>query len=211
MAAGNPLQVGGSGLLVILLIAVQGAARLHSARRMLRRLRWFFVSLLVLYFWFTPGEPVFSVDAQWSGWLPTREGVAEGGIRIAALIVIVLAVNVLVIATSREQLLTGLLWLASPLESLGANRERFALRITLVLGAAPRVQELLTQVRQGSAGTGVRGIASIGATAGRAFEMTLHEADNASLAPVVVQFGSAPPTWQWSCPALLVAGWFAAM
>lgn len=178
---------------------------------MLRRLRWFFVSLLVLYLWFTPGEPVLFGNATWSGWLPTREGFAEGAIRIAALVVIVLAVNVLVIATPREQLLAGLLWLAKPLETLGASRERFALRVTLVLGAVPQVQEILAEVRHGIAISGVRAIASIGATAGRALEVTLRAADNTSPSPVVVQLGSAPPLWQWLCPVALVAGWFAAM
>lgn len=209
VAVGSPAHLFVFAILVVLVYLFQRPAPWRSAGRMLRRLRWFFVSLLVLFFWFTPGDPLLFADAVGSRWLPTREGVIEGTIRISALVVIVLAVNLILATTPREQLLAGLLWLAAPLEKLGADRERFALRVALVLDAVPKVQELLGEARCSIATHRARGFAAVGTTAGRALETALREADNASLSPLPVQLGTAPPVWQWVLPAaLIVGGWW---
>jgi len=208
VALGSPAHVFASACLVVLVYLFQRPAPWYAAGRMLRRLRWFFLSLAVLFFWFTPGEPLLIADAVWSMWSPTWEGLAQGVVRIGALVVIVLAVNIVLATTHREQLLAGLLWLGAPLEKLGIHRERLALRVALVLGAVPRVQELLGAARRGVVIDRARGFAQIGAMAGRAFETALREADGASLSPLAVQLGTAPPLWQWTLPAALAAAWW---
>lgn len=175
---------------------------------MLRQLRWFLVSLLVLFFWFTPGEPAWFAAADWSRWLPTREGLIDGAVRVTALVVIVLAVNLILAVTSQEQLVAALLWLAVPLERLGANRERLALRVALVIGAIPRVQGFLSDSRRGIASSGTCGFGAIGRTAGRTIDTILREADRAPLLPLTVQLGTTPPLWQWTLPGLLALGWW---
>lgn len=205
---GRPVHVIVSALIIAFLYLLHRPAPWHSGRRMLRQLRWFFVSLLVLFFWFTPGDPVFYAAADWSRWLPTREGLAEGVLRVTALAVIVLAVNLVLAITPQEQLFAGLLWLAAPVERLGADRKRFALRVTLVLGAVPNVQELLSDLRRTIAGDGTLGFTAFGEVAGRALDRILREADSAPLSPLVVQLGTAPPLWQWTLPAFLILGWW---
>lgn len=205
---GSTAHVFASAILVALVYLFQRSAPWQTAARMLRRLRWFFLSLAVLFFWFTPGDPLIIADSAWTAWLPTRAGLLEGVTRITALVVIVLAVNIIIATTPREQLLMGLLWLSAPLEKVGIQRARFALRVVLVLGAVPRMQEVLGSEKQDIVSNGARGVTQIGTIAGRAVESALCEAEKAPLSPMALELGTAPPFWQWTLPAILIAVWW---
>ncbi|HWQ94703.1 MAG TPA: hypothetical protein VN418_04275 [Gammaproteobacteria bacterium] len=69
---------------------------------LLRRARWLFLSLVILYFWFPPGRAVLPYYG-----MPTVEDIEDGVFRIAALILLTLAV---------------LCWLAKPPQYLQRRR-----------------------------------------------------------------------------------------
>ncbi len=118
-------------LVVIWLVTRQLPA--PKAWLMIKRLRIFFLSLFVMYLWFTPGQLVFpSLDS----WSPTFEGLAQGAQRIMALIILVLGVESLLRLLDRAALLTGLYYLATPFKFFGVKRERFIVRVLLTLEAA---------------------------------------------------------------------------
>lgn len=95
-----------------------------------RRMRWLFLSLLVIYAFGTPGEliPMFPVN-----FAPTFEGVQLGWIQIEKLLIALAALSLLLISTSREQMLLGLYMLLIPFKFIGLNVERFAARLMLTL------------------------------------------------------------------------------
>ncbi len=85
-----------------------------SVLPLLKRLRWFFLSLLILQAFYN----------------------------IAVLIIIVLASHLLMFTTSIQQLIAALLWWLYPFEKLGFHTERFAVRLSLILETVETVQKL---------------------------------------------------------------------
>lgn len=100
---------------------------------MVKRLRIFFLSLFIMYFWFTPGQLIWPMLDTWS---PTYEGLTQGLQRISALIILVLGVESLLRLIDRAGLLTALYYLATPFQYVGVRRERFIIRVLLTLEAA---------------------------------------------------------------------------
>lgn len=168
---------------------------------MVRRMRWLWLSIAVVYFWFTPGTPLISPG---NGWMPTVEGVHAGILRIAALVLIVMAAGLLLHLTSRQQLFAALHWLAAPLAWAGITRARVAVRMALTLEAVAEVQSLVraAAVRDASPATPR---ARWGQTAAELFRAVLIRAETAHCNDMVLPPSDAPPLWQWSVPALLTA------
>ncbi|MDX1810580.1 MAG: hypothetical protein R3240_01415 [Gammaproteobacteria bacterium] len=125
------LLAAGLFLLVVsgLLLRTGPGAR---AWRMLSKMRLFFLSIFILYVWFTPGELLFFALDHWS---PTWEGLTFGGERVLALVLLVLAVDMLLKTLSREQILCGLFYCFYPLTLLGFSRDKFMIRTWLTLEA----------------------------------------------------------------------------
>lgn len=104
--------------------------RIKSFLGTLRRMRWLFLSIWVLYAFGTPGEliPQFPVN-----FAPSYEGMELGVQQIEKLMVALAALSILLTNSSKEQLMLGLYMLLKPLEYLGLNIERFAARLLLTL------------------------------------------------------------------------------
>ncbi len=176
---------------------------LTPALRMLRRMRWFFLSIAVVYLLFTPGRLLFT---DWV-WGPTYEGIAEGAQRLTALVLLVLAVNLLLRTTERRDLISAILWCLWPLAWVGLPRERLAVRIALTLEAVEGVQVIYRQrevPKGGQVGLRAR-LASITRTAGRLLEEVLLMAETAPLQTLEVPRPRTPSPAQWLLPVLLAA------
>lgn len=115
-------------LLVVWVISRQLPAA--KAWAMIKRLRIFFVSILIMYLWFTPGQLIWPVLASWS---PTFEGLMQGAQRISALVILVLGVESLLRLVDRSSLLVGLYYFASCFRWIGFDRERLIIRVLLTL------------------------------------------------------------------------------
>jgi len=204
LALGNPADLVLAGLLLGGLYITFERRAWPASWRMLRRMRWLFLSIAIIYLWLTPGEPLAAVPGPWSDWLPTVDGAREGLLRIAALVLMVAAASLLLQATSREQILAALRWLAAPLRRLGFPHERFAVRTALTLEAVNRVQ---VHVRDalGRVPAGGRPVARIGAVVGAVLRAALSEAETAPCTTVVVPEQAAPAAAQWAVPLLLAA------
>lgn len=166
---------------------------------MVRRMRWLFLSLLVIYFWFTPGQPLLPVQG-----MPTWEGVTTGVLRIASLIMLVVAVHVLLTTTPRTQLVTALHWLMRPLDYIGVSAERFALRTALTLDAVVTVQGLLSQQKMAGSTVG-NPITRIGVMGASWLQHIIERAESAPLQRMDLPDGGHPPWPQWAYPLLLGA------
>lgn len=97
---------------------------------MLKRMRWLFVFLLIIYSFNTPGEYV-------PGWpfdlAPTYEGLYAGFWQVGKIAVMLAGVALLLKTTSRDGLMAGFFLLMYPLKWLGLRPERLAVRIWLTL------------------------------------------------------------------------------
>ncbi len=202
------------GLFVVLLLQLGlGRRCCRSALQMLKRLRWFFLSLIILYFWATPGEPLWPVGdgllAPW--WMPTREGLAGGAVRIAALCAIILAVSALLNTLSRTELLQAIHGLLRPFRHLGLSTTTVALRIVLVFEAMAEVQTVVVRCLAARERQRKVSLEQLGDLAGTIFFAVLAEAERRPRQALSLPAYPPPPPWQWSLPGTLLIGWLASV
>jgi hypothetical protein len=191
------------GLYAIILFALHvsvGIQTLFSSYRMIRRLRWLLLSILILSLWFTPGEAIFEAYTKWS---PSWEGLEFGLLRVAILAEIVMAVNILLITTKTEELIAALQWLLRPMSWLGIKNDKLALRIAMTLEAVKNPFIDMTQLVASSGGRSVwRRISYV---VFQAYRMTLE--DNAEVRGQDIhlkQIGQpAIIEWLW-LPAIMI-------
>lgn len=176
-------------------------AHLHGAFAMLKRLKWLFISILVVYLFFTPGQLLLA-DILWG---PTVEGLLQGLQRIVALVLLVAAVNLLIASTEQEEFLAAVLWCLRPLSILGLSHERMAIRITLTLEAVSRVRE---KFKEDSSAEDLESSASrlnaISVKASRLFESAITTAESEAMREITLPEESVPPAQQWLIPVALV-------
>ncbi|NIT62645.1 MAG: hypothetical protein GWO39_02210 [Gammaproteobacteria bacterium] len=182
-----------------------GAPGLPRLMHVLWHLRFLWLSLCVIYFWFTPGTPLVPA---WQDWSPTYEGMSAGLVRVGVLALMVAAAHLLLASTPREQLLGAVHWLAAPLAVIGLSRERFALRLVLAMDTVPRVRALVRHpppVRPSGRA------ARIAHTVAGLFHATLEQARRSEPAEIALPEATAPPWPEWLVPAALAAAfWLAA-
>lgn len=110
------------------------------AQSLLRRTRVLLLALLVVYSFATPGTPLLP---DWGGASPTVEGVIQGGLQAWRLALLLASLAWLLSALGRIGLLAAVYTVLRPLGVFGLPVERFAVRLSLVLGmaeSAPRVK-----------------------------------------------------------------------
>lgn len=98
--------------------------------RLLRRVRFLILAILVLFAGFTPGEALLPAFPEIS---PSREGVTMAAEHAGRLLGVVLCVAMLMDALPVRRLVGGLHALLRPLGCVGLPSERLAVRLVLVL------------------------------------------------------------------------------
>ncbi len=184
------------------------AACLRATRKLLRRMRWFFLSILILYFWFTPGQ-VVETTSFFASWLPTMEGLEEGLLRVGALVTIILAVSLLLQTTNRDQLLGAIYWLVGPLAFFGVSRERVSVRMTLALEGVAQAQAAISEARQNTAKQVVNVTTRFGAITGELLCQVIERAERTPPGTITLLDEKAPPLYQWLYPLCLVLTFWA--
>jgi len=134
------------GLLIVTgVVLIKRFQSLELSLRIVKRMKWFFLSILIVYLWFTPGSPLW--DTSLPG-VPTLEGVRTGLLRITSLALIIFAVNYFVTAITRTKLIEAIIWLLYPIKWFGIDNRTIALRIALVLELIPKVQNIVLDIKQ---------------------------------------------------------------
>lgn len=119
-------------LILLAVVAILTSLRIDSARLMtlLRRTRWIFFSILLIYAYTGSGDVVWP---QWGALSPVSEGVIQGLFQLLRLFTVLAGLSILLALLPQAQLMEGLYFLAAPLKFLGLSRERFAVRLALTL------------------------------------------------------------------------------
>lgn len=117
-------------LMAVLLSILLLYYRASGFLRMLRRVRWLLVSMLLIFAFNTPGEYL----PQWPFELaPTYEGLSAGLLQAVRLCMMLAGLSLLLATTNRENLMAGFFLLLHPLRLVKLNPERFAARLWLTL------------------------------------------------------------------------------
>lgn len=157
----------------------------------LRRLRWLFLSMAVIYGWFTGGELVIPALGAWS---PTYVGLAQGALRVLNLSLVVAAVHWLLQVSERGGLIRAIYLLCRPFEPLGLPAQRLAVRLVLTLEAVASVQTLIKSASQTDDGGRWRDLPG---RAAAILSAVITQADRGPCGPVEVPLGRRPGVGQW--------------
>ena len=106
--------------------------------RSIKRLKWFFLVLIIIFAFNTPGEHVLTSSTRIS---PTYEGLIAGGTQALRIMAMLAALSLVLACNTRQQLISGFYFLFSPLNYLGLNVARFASRLWLTLYYVESQQE----------------------------------------------------------------------
>lgn len=102
----------------------------HKSKQLLRRTRWIMLSLLLIYSFSTPGQPLWDALGMFS---PSREGLNNGVLQLTRLLAALAGLAILLSHLHRQQLIAGLYTLLAPFQLIGLSRERVAVRLALTL------------------------------------------------------------------------------
>lgn len=164
---------------------------------LLKRLRWLWLSLLILHLWFSSSEFF---------WIPAPQTILLAGERVLALIMMILAAQLLVVTTSPPLLIATLQWWFTPLLKLGVPIERLAVRLALVLDTVQAVQQLYIEIEAVSSVTASSAsrLTRISERVAGLFAKVLEYADKAPLQNLEIPDLLSPPLWQWGYPMLML-------
>jgi len=159
------------------------------------RLKWLFISILLLYLFVGNGEFHWQLSA-----------LEPGLLRVLSLMLLIAAVNLLVQSSTPGEFIAALLWLMSPLRRLGLPTQRIAIRMALTLEMVSKLQTLFEQ--ESSAQTmpmrkDLRHyIAGLAGLAASRVELTRQHAQESVGEEIEIDILPLPSVWQ----ALFVAG-----
>ena len=98
--------------------------------RSIKRFKWFFLVMMAIFAFNTPGEHI----ASWPFIIsPTYEGLIAGLAQTLRICVMLAAISLIIATNTRQQLISGFYFTFSPFKYLGLEVERFAARLWLTL------------------------------------------------------------------------------
>ncbi len=121
-----------AGLLIaagLIMISALALSR-HKFLQLLRRTRWIMLTLMLIYAYSTPGEPLSDMLGILA---PSHEGLMDGMQQLLRLIAALAGLAILLDRLHQSKLIAGLYTLFLPLRLLGISRERLAVRLALTL------------------------------------------------------------------------------
>jgi energy-coupling factor transporter transmembrane protein EcfT len=126
----NHLNLNTLSAISTIFIAITTLTKTDQFLRAIKRFKWFFLVMISILALNTPGEHIsawpFSIS-------PTYEGVNLGLTQMLRVVVMLAALSLILAANSRQQLISGFYFIFSPLQYLGLEIDRFAVRLWLTL------------------------------------------------------------------------------
>lgn len=102
----------------------------HHFYQLLKRLKWLFIFMLIIYMFNTPGEYVLDWPFLFQ---PTYEGIRMGLAQVFRVILIIAMLSIINQQNTKQALVSGLYTLIKPLQLVGIKVDRFAVRLWLTL------------------------------------------------------------------------------
>ena len=102
----------------------------HRFLMMMNRMRWLFVSIMLIYSFSIPGEYLPHWPFEFA---PTYEGLQQGINQIVRISLVLAAIAILMATSTREVMMVGIYCCLRPLRFLNLSPERFTARLYLTL------------------------------------------------------------------------------
>lgn len=190
-----------AAIILLLLFFIQPSFHvIRQTVKLIFRLRWLFISIFIIYAWFTPG---LLLIPEWGGFSPYKEGTVMGLIRIAALIIILSALSLLVLNQSRNEMISAIYWYCRPLRLLGVSQERLAARLILTMESVTKLQSrwkktaTITEAENNGIQNQYQRVLQL-------FEKVVNSAETDELKTISFSLLAAPAWYQWFMPLSLL-------
>jgi energy-coupling factor transport system permease protein len=126
----NQLHIKVLLMLLVIFIIFLIFKRNYQFINALKRFRWLFLVLMIIYTFNTPGEHI----QDWPFYLhPTYEGVFAGLTQAVRISVILAIISLIMAANTKQQLVSGFYFILLPFKYIGLEADRFAARLWLTL------------------------------------------------------------------------------
>lgn len=126
----NQLKIMALLVIFFILIFFLGLNKVSRYINTLKRFKWLFLVLMVIYAFNTPGEHIHGWPHYYS---PTYEGVVAGVSQAIRILVILAIISWIMAVNTKQQLVSGFYFILSPFKFFGLQVERFAARLWLTL------------------------------------------------------------------------------
>jgi energy-coupling factor transporter transmembrane protein EcfT len=124
-----------------ILACVFGLALIWAKNRLFLRslvkFKWFFLVLIVIFAFNTPGEHILPTILPFS---PSLEGLAAGAKQVLRISVIMAAIAIILTVNTRQQLISGIYCFCKPLQLVGVKIDTFVARLWLTLHYTEQAQ-----------------------------------------------------------------------
>lgn len=117
-------------VITTLLITALIYAKSQHFFKMIKRMKWFFIVMLFIFAFNTPGQHIQGWDYLLS---PTYEGLASGTLQVFRMMALLASLSLIMTFNTKQQLISGFYFLLLPLQAAGLEVERFAARLWLTL------------------------------------------------------------------------------
>ena len=158
--------------------------------RSIIRMKWFFLSILIVYLFINHTNTDLTTQ------------LIEGFKRILILVMMMLLVSWLINKTPRDQILSAIIYLLSPLKYFGFSTETMALRIELIFQNIGDVQTLVTQKKE-SLQQRKKTVNEIGKSVSGIYFDMLDAIDEKPLDQITVKLQNPASFSDWLLPILL--------
>ena len=153
-------------------------------------MKWFFLSILIVYLFINHANADFTTQ------------LIEGSKRILILITMMLLVSWLINKTPRDQILSAIIYLLSPLKYFGFSTETMALRIELIFQNIDNVQAIVTK-RKESLQKGKKNINEIGKSVSGIYFDMVNDIDEKTLEEITIKLQNPASFSDWLLPFFL--------
>lgn len=186
-----------AALILLTMLMFNTPVRWALLVKSLRRLRWFYLTILLLYGWLTPGQAISSLPVIQN---LTLQGIQAGLLQVTSLMFMVTALILLLGQLARDKLIGAIFWWSYPLQWIKISRERLVLRLMLTMDAVQSLQQQLTKPTT----TAERRWQKIADLLLTTMQQTEQSALQTASKEITIQTLPAPPLWQWCYPVLII-------
>jgi len=156
----------------------------------IKRMKWFFLSILLVY--------LFINTSNISLFLQFQEGLK----RILILIILILLVSWIINKTPRDQIISALIFLLSPLKIIGFPTHKLALRIELIFRNFDEIQRFVVS-QKNKVTCDIKNISEIGKALSSVYIDIVDMIETKPLDEIVVSLKSSISPLQWLFPVFL--------
>ena len=189
LARAHPMQMGWVLCVIGLTFVFESGKGLSAAVKLLWRVRWLLLSILMIYVWMPVGT--FSESL----WLAFH--------RIALLATMLFALQALVLNMQRDDIVIGLYVVLLPLGFIGFSREQLVMRLILTMDSVKQLPTVLELPVATNSKTNSR-LKRITERLISAITRILSYSEDVSHDAICIETDNTVPLWQWLVPVLIL-------